>query len=106
MKKTAILFFVAAIALSAMLAQSQFFRGGGRGRMRSGGYDDSVRTPREMRQNGYETPFWTNAPGFEKDVFTFVRIKRDSGGYRGGSWRTDAPDSDLNLAFRLQQMTS
>ena len=49
---------------------------------------------------------WTNVPGFEKDVFTFVRIKRASGGYSGGPWWTDTPDSDLNLAFRLQQLTS
>jgi hypothetical protein len=40
-------------------------------------------------------------------VFTFVRIKRASGGFAGGGpWTTDAPDSDLNLAYRLQQMTS
>lgn len=57
-----------------------------------------------------ETPRWTNEPGFEKDVFTFVRIRYSSGGRgfrrRGGQWATDYPDADLNLAFRLQQMTS
>jgi len=52
------------------------------------------------------TPNWTNAPGFDKDVFTFVRIKRERKYGSGGSWTTDTPDSDLNLSFRLQQVTS
>jgi hypothetical protein len=58
-------------------------------------------------------PDWTNEVGFEKDVFTFVRIHYSSTG-RGGwggwggdrRWYIDAPDADLNLAYRLQQMTS
>lgn len=73
---------------------------------RSSAYED-VRTPREIAQHGGETPNWTNAPGFEKDQFTFVRIRRERSGYtRGGPWTTDTPDSDLNLSYRLQQMTS
>ena len=70
------------------------------------------RTARDVRQDSYETPAWKNAPGFEKDVFTFVRIRYQSGG-RGfhpyGSrrrWATDFPDAELNLSYRLQQMTS
>ena len=48
-----------------------------------------------------------DAPGFEKDTFTFVRIRRDRAPYKsGGTWSTDTPDSDLNLSYRLQQMTS
>jgi hypothetical protein len=42
-------------------------------------------------------------------VFTFVRIRRDgtrSYSRSGGSWATDFPDSDLNLSYRLQQVTS
>jgi hypothetical protein len=70
-----------------------------------------IEHPRNF-QHGDETPQWNNAPGFEKDVFTFVRIRYSSGGRgyryyrRGGGWATDYPDADLNLAFRLQQMTS
>ncbi len=54
-------------------------------------------------------PNWQNAADFKRDVFTFVRIEYDSyrGGRRGGgSWTTDWPDADLNLSFRLQQLTS
>ena len=52
---------------------------------------------------------WENDKAFSKDVFTFVRIEYDSSGGRGrwgGGWRTDWPDAELNLSFRLQQLTS
>lgn len=58
-------------------------------------------------------PEWSNPAGFEKDVFTFVRIQYDStyGGGRGwgrsgNGWFTDYRDADLNLSYRLQQLTS
>jgi hypothetical protein len=69
----------------------------------------TVRTAREIASHSTGTPNWTNAARFEKDVFTFVRIIRDSdpdGSPTSGSWITDFPDSDLNLSFRLQQITS
>lgn len=56
-------------------------------------------------------PNWEVDGEFKDDVFTFVRIRYDDGGgrwgrgWRGG-WRTDYPDSDLNLSYRLQQLTS
>src|SRR5258706_9954233 len=83
---------------------AQRFGGGGGRRY----YDlDSYRTPRQIPQHGNETPSWTNAAGFDRDVFTFVRIKRERQPYgSGGSWHTDTPDSDLNLSFRLQQTSS
>jgi hypothetical protein len=68
------------------------------------------RDPRQFAEG--DTPRWTNAPGFEKDVFTFVRIRYSSGGggffgrRRGGGWATDYPDAELNFSYRLQQMTS
>ncbi len=71
--------------------------------------ENTVRTAREIASHSTDTPMWTNAPGFETDVFTFVRIIRDASPYspdRAGNWITDFPDSDLNLSFRLQQMTS
>jgi hypothetical protein len=79
---------------------------GGGGRFRSTRYEES-QTAREIPQHSNETPTWTNAVGFTKDVFTFVRIKR---GYTpitsGGPWWTDTPDADLNLSWRLSQMTA
>jgi len=50
-------------------------------------------------------PEWKNNPEFAKDVFTFVRIRYNSR-YRHDSWAIDYPDAELNLSFRLQQMTS
>src|SRR4029077_6801035 len=34
------------------------------------------------------------------------RISYRTGSWRAGHWLTDFPDSDLNLSYRLQQMTS
>jgi hypothetical protein len=70
-------------------------------------------TARDVRQDSIETPTWTNPKGFEKDVFTFVRIRYGTGGrgrrfhpYGRRRWATDFPDADLNISYRLQQMTS
>lgn len=59
-------------------------------------------------------PDWEVKPQFKHDVFTFVRIEYDSDGSRTGRgwgrggerWDTDYPDADLNLSYRLQQLTS
>ncbi len=76
--------------------------------------EDEVRTARETDTHSTGTPEWTNAPGFEKDVFTFTRVifKSDSGPDREWSrwrrlgWWVDYPDADLNFSHRLQQLTS
>src|SRR5476649_2176847 len=112
MKKTTLLLLILTLAFVVVLAQRNFrggFGGGGRfggGFYGEGGWiSDDTRTAREVPSHSTGTPNWTNAPGFEKDVFTFVRIRRDLSPYkRGGTWSTDTPDSDLNLSFRLQQM--
>lgn len=50
-------------------------------------------------------PLWKNEQADPDDVFTFVRIRYDS--YRGRyRWNTDYPDADLNISYRLQQLTS
>jgi len=55
-------------------------------------------------------PDWQVKDHMPDDVFTFVRIKYNSNdggwGRRGGKWRTDYPDSDLNFSYRLQELTS
>src|SRR5262249_6490717 len=88
--------------LAASLCVAQNWGGGRRGRGWGGGgwggwenangpiieteggvevNEDTVRTARETATHSrgedgsaYEIPNWTNAPGFEKDVFTFARI--------------------------------
>lgn len=63
------------------------------------------RPPRPIAEDRRGVPDWKVDPAFEKDVFTFVRIEYDS--YRGRwGWTTDWPDAELNLSFRLQQLTS
>jgi hypothetical protein len=66
---------------------------------------------REARPEMFDrggVPEWTNDERFKSDVFTFVRVRYSSygGRWRGGDWRTDYPDSDLNFSYRLHQLTS
>jgi len=76
--------------------------------------EDEIRTARETASHSSGTPDWTNAPGFEDDVFTFTRIifHSDAGARSGRGrfswlgWWVDYPDADLNLSYRLQQLTS
>ena len=78
--------------------------------------EDQVKTAREVVSHSTGTPNWSNPRGFEKDVFTFARaifkvrpttspVPRFHFGRRIGWW-VDFPDADLNLSYRLQQMTS
>ena len=55
-----------------------------------------------------EYPTWKTEPGFEQDVFTFVRIRYDSFGPFGwwDRWDNDYPDGDWNFSIRLQELTS
>ena len=93
----------------AGLLLAQRFPGRG-GFWSEGGARADVRTAREVPSHSTGTPLWENPRGFETDVFTFTRVRYGSGrsgyGRRGGGWATDLPDSDLNLSYRLQQMTS
>ena len=73
----------------------------------------NVRTARDVPTEGEPPPEWTNEPAFKKDVFTFVRIRYQNNGRRryrwdsgAGFWQIDFPDAELNLSWRLQQMTS
>jgi Domain of unknown function (DUF4159) len=103
-RRTALLGLLLCILGGALFAQRNYFR-------QRRGFD--IQDPRAS-QHSEPTPEWKYEPGFEKDVFTFVRIIYSTGGRgrRGfgwggsGRWMTDWPDADLNLAWRLQQMTS
>ena len=72
-----------------------------------------VKTARESDQGSVTTPDWKIEPEFRRDVWTFCRVRYSSNsrgrsryGRGGGDWATDYPDSDLNLSWRLMQMTS
>lgn len=68
----------------------------------------------EAQMDRAGVPEWEVPAAFQHDVFTFARIKYESfegrwGGRSGGGrgrWAIDYPDAELNLAYRLQQMTS
>lgn len=81
---------------------------GGRGQSRV----ENAQTARDVPSDSTGTPMWENPTDFSRDVFTFTRIRYSNGGggyggrRRGGGWSTDLPDSDLNLSYRVQQMTS
>ncbi len=53
-------------------------------------------------------PDWQVNQELPNDIFVFTRVQYYSGGYgrRGGRWETDYPDADLNLSYRLNEMTS
>jgi hypothetical protein len=106
MKKPALVVLIFLLALGGALAQR--WRAGYGGDPYDPAFETS-RTARGVPTHSTETPTWTNAPGFEKDTFTFARIRYtrlESARWGGGFWWTDSPDSDLNLSWRVQQMTS
>lgn len=101
------------LVLAGMVVAQRSGRfGGWNWRSNDGGGYGRPQTARELGSHSTGTPLWTNPKAFEKDVFTFTRIQWSSGGGYGGyyrrgpGWSTDMPDSDLNLSYRLQQMTS
>jgi len=115
-QRTSRLLLVAAV-LTAGICVAQFQPRSGSGRLVriEGGAvvdEDTVRTARETSTHSMDTTAWTNAPGFEPDVFTFARVifqsDPSSGWGRGRrlGWWVDYPDADLNLSYRLQQLTS
>ena len=61
---------VLAMFLTAAAAMSQHW---GEGRRNSD--TDVCRTARDVPRHSTGTPAWTYRTGFEKDVFTFVRLK-------------------------------
>ena len=89
-----------------------WFGGGDRGhvvRTEGGQYVDeqTVRTARETMNQDEETPNWTNSVDFKRDAFTFARVLYTSPGRSAVmGWINDYPDSDLNLSYRLHELTS
>ncbi|MEY4483928.1 MAG: hypothetical protein RL693_1380 [Verrucomicrobiota bacterium] len=100
-----LLFLMAFLALSfcPAMAADEFIK------PRNFGVKDGsvLEDPREALRNG-DFPMWSVSKELPNDVFTFARLRYNS--YRrwgrNGKWLTDYPDSDLNFAYRLQQLTS
>src|SRR5690349_7254927 len=93
-----ILFLLAALfATTDASAQSRRFRGGGWG----GG----SREPYSIDRGN--VPTWERDPDLPHDSFTWARIKYRSWIQRQSfTWYTDYPDSDLNMSWRLHQLTA
>lgn len=98
----------------AWLAAGGLFAGAALFAQRFGGgqvqVPDGARTAREIGSRSTGTPEWENPAGFGTDVLTIARLRYDTAprpaGRRRGGWTTDLPDADLNLAYRLQQLTA
>jgi hypothetical protein len=89
-------------ALALIPAGAQYRRGGGFRR------NYEIRDPQKLKEQ--ELMDKALNPAFREDVFTFARLKfgadddyRFGGGRR---WDDDTPEADLNLIFRLYQVTS
>ena len=97
------------LVVTAAIAQfqAQQRRGGG---WQGGGFrnEESSYRATEITSDRGNTPNWDVDKTFPTDVFTFARIKYRSSGYERTSfaWYTDYRDADLNLSYRLHQMTS
>ena len=100
-------FVTAALVGIILVAGIVFAQDRGRGRRGfGGGYGGrwNQRNPGPLTDRR-GVPSWEVDAQFKTDLFTFVRIKYNSGP-GGGGWLTDYPDSDLNFPWRLQQLTS
>ncbi len=65
--------------------------------------------PRDWRGGSfYDFPDWEVSQDLPNDVFTFARLRYNSGTWMGqrAKWMIDYPDSELNFSYRLQQLTS
>ena len=100
-------FAVSALALAAVTLLSaraqQYWRRGGFSRFSMAQSPEMMQEQEEMRN--------ALKPGFQEDVFTFARLhfyNVEGGGAFGGmrSWEDDSPEADLNLSYRLFQVTS
>jgi hypothetical protein len=91
-----------ALLLFSAHAQNQFRRRGGFGRSYGANSPEAIKEQEQMQQ--------ALNPNFKEDVFTFARLifDTDDNGALGGRrpWDDDSPEADLNLTFRLFQVTS
>lgn len=101
--KYALRFLIVVAALALLTAHAQFRRGGGRFRRPLNDIDTEKSHEQEIMRQAIN-------PEFAEDTFTFPRLKFQfdgDGRYGGGRmWDDDSPDADLNVIFRLHEVTS
>jgi hypothetical protein len=74
--------------------------------------DGVITYPSDQLARMFDIPHWDVDPVFRHDTFAFARLMYETsysrwrGRSRDGRWTIDFPQADLNLSFRLQQMTS
>jgi len=72
--------------------------------------DGAITYPLSEMARYFEVPDWSGDPDFPDDVFSFARLMYASYGRRWGRddrrWTIDFPEAELNLSFRLEQLTS
>jgi hypothetical protein len=73
--------------------------------------DGVIHFPADQLARWFDIPQWDVEPGFKHDGFAFARLMYRSYAGRGsfrqdGRWTIDFPQADLNLSYRLQQLTS
>ncbi len=92
------------LAVLALFSAAAQFRNGGRYRR-----SQEIRNPARIKEQ--EIMEQSLNPEFREDVFTFARLRFEDAdrGYRYGGgrmWDDDSPEADLNLIFRLHEVTS
>ncbi|MGA2747937.1 MAG: DUF4159 domain-containing protein [Verrucomicrobiota bacterium] len=89
-----------AVLLALFSAHAQFGRGRFGRRFRT---DPETQREQQLMEKSLD-------PAFKEDVFTFARLKFEADrAYQYGGWRSwddDTPEADLNLIFRLFEVTS
>jgi hypothetical protein len=90
--------------LSLVAVAMAQYGGGGRRRSSFGGRPENLGSGPPDRG---KVPTWSINEAFARDIFTFARLKYSSVNERRSlAWWTDYADADLNLSFRLNQLTA
>ncbi len=109
LSKNATRWIVVIVLFAVVSAVAQYQnRRGGRGR-RSFGQNFEITNPERIREQ--EIMEQALNPEFREDTFTFARLhyvdsERNMRFRTMRSWEDDAPEADLNLIFRLHEVTS
>lgn len=112
-RATPVLLFTLALLGCVVWAVEQGIEGGRPTQfgVKDGSVPEDPRDTRRGREEGY--PTWPVSKELPNDTFTFARIRYNSMSHGGRGWgrgnrkwSTDYPDSDMNMSYRLQQLTS